>query len=174
MRCLSDYPPSLKYGVKLGCFRMSSVEKVEKKEEAQRSQQSSTPTPKKTLKWGIVHIYSSYNNVIVHVTDLTGAETIARASGGMFVDAGRLEPTPYAATRAASYAMEVAKQKGINAVHIRVRAPGGVKARTPGPGTQAAIRAIARSGVMIGRIEDVTPIPHDSVRRKGGRRGRRV
>lgn len=154
---------------------MSNAEKVEKKEdEAQQSQQPSAQTPKKTLKWGIVHIYSSYNNIIVHVTDLTGAETIARASGGMFVDAGRLEPTPYAATRAATYAMEVAKQKGVNAVHIRVRAPGGVKARTPGPGTQAAIRAIARSGVMIGRIEDVTPIPHDSVRRKGGRRGRRV
>ncbi|RLG02952.1 MAG: 30S ribosomal protein S11 [Thaumarchaeota archaeon] len=155
-------------------------QQLEKKEaEPQKREQNQTqaqqqPAPKKTLKWGIVHIYSSYNNIIVHVTDLTGAETIARASGGMFVDAGRLEPTPYAATRAASYAMEIAKQRGINAVHIRVRAPGGVKARTPGPGTQAAIRAIARSGVMIGRIEDVTPIPHDSVRRKGGRRGRRV
>ncbi len=146
----------------------------EKPEEKQPQQQAQPPAQKKTLKWGIVHIYSSYNNIIVHVTDLTGAETIARASGGMFVDAGRLEPTPYAATRAASYAMEVAKQKGIEAVHIRVRAPGGVKARTPGPGTQAAIRAIARSGVIIGRIEDVTPLPHDSVRRKGGRRGRRV
>jgi len=146
----------------------------ERSERAQQAQQQVQQAPKKTLKWGIVHIYSSYNNIIVHVTDLTGAETIARASGGMFVDAGRLEPTPYAATRAASYAMEIAKAKGVNAVHIRVRAPGGVKARTPGPGTQAAIRAIARSGVMIGRIEDVTPIPHDSVRRKGGRRGRRV
>jgi small subunit ribosomal protein S11 len=70
--------------------------------------------------------------------------------------------------------MEIAKAKGINAVHIRVRAPGGVKSKTPGPGTQAAIRTIARSGVLIGRIEDVTPIPHDSVRKKGGRRGRRV
>jgi len=149
-------------------------ENAERGEGAQAQQPRQPQSPKKTLNWGIVHIYSSYNNVIVHVTDLTGAETIARASGGMFVDAGRLEPTPYAATRAASYAMEVAKQKGINAVHIRVRAPGGVKARTPGPGTQAAIRAIARSGVMIGRIEDVTPIPHDSVRKKGGRRGRRV
>lgn len=147
----------------------SSQVEAEKKQEGKAQQ-----APKKNLKWGIVHIYSSYNNIIVHVTDLTGAETIARASGGMFVDAGRLEPTPYAATRAASYAMEVAKQRGIEAVHIKVRAPGGVKARTPGPGTQAAIRAIARSGVMIGRIEDVTPIPHDSVRRKGGRRGRRV
>lgn len=147
-------------------------EPAQEPQEAQRA--APAPAPKKTLKWGIVHIYSSYNNIHVHVTDLTGAETIAKASGGMFVDAGRLEPTPYAATRAASYAMEIAKQKGIEAVHIRVRAPGGVKAKTPGPGTQAAIRAIARSGVIIGRIEDVTPIPHDSVRRKGGRRGRRV
>lgn len=152
----------------------AQAEEAEKKQEEKAQQVQQPQAPKKNLKWGIVHVYSSYNNIIVHVTDLTGAETIARASGGMFVDAGRLEPTPYAATRAASYAMEVAKQRGIEAVHIKVRAPGGVKARTPGPGTQAAIRAIARSGVMIGRIEDVTPIPHDSVRRKGGRRGRRV
>jgi len=157
---------------------MSDTEKeaTRSAEEIKQATVTSTVAPpsKKTLKWGIVHIYASYNNILLHVTDLTGAETIARASGGMFVDAGRLEPTPYAATRAASYVMEIAKSKGINAVHIRVRAPGGVKARTPGPGTQAAIRAIARSGVMIGRIEDVTPIPHDSVRKKGGRRGRRV
>ncbi len=137
-------------------------------------QQDSTGAQAKQYRWGIVHIYSSYNNIIVHVTDITGAETIARASGGMFVESGRLEPSPYAATRAASYVMDIAKQRGINAVHIRVRAPGGVKSKTPGPGTQAAIRAIARSGVMIGRIEDVTPLPHDSVRKKGGRRGRRV
>lgn len=110
----------------------------------------------------------------MHITDITGSETFSRATGGMFVEAGRLEPTPYAAARAASYAMDQAKQKGINAVHIRVRAPGGVKARTPGPGTQAAIRSVARSGVQIGRIEDVTPSSHDSVRKKGGRRGRRV
>lgn len=124
--------------------------------------------------WGIVHIYSSYNNIVIHATDITGAETLAIASGGMFVESGRLESSPYAATRAANHVMEILKQKGINAVHIRVRAPGGVKSKTPGPGTQAAIRAIARSGLMIGRIEDVTPLPHDSVRRKGGRRGRRV
>lgn len=137
-------------------------------------QQDSSSVSGKQYRWGIVHIYSSYNNIVIHVTDLTGAETLARASGGMFVESGRLEPSPYAATRAANYVMEIAKQKGINAVHIRVRAPGGVKSKTPGPGTQAAIRAIARSGVMIGRIEDVTPLPHDSVRKKGGRRGRRV
>ncbi|MCS7142942.1 MAG: 30S ribosomal protein S11 [Aigarchaeota archaeon] len=139
--------------------------------------ESSTPETQsqpRELRWGIVNIYSSFNNILIHVTDLTGSETVARASGGMFVESGRLEPTPYAAMRAAGYVMEIARQKGINAVHIKVRAPGGVKSKTPGPGTQAAIRSIARSGVMIGRIEDVTPIPHDSVRKKGGRRGRRV
>ncbi|MCL7413462.1 MAG: 30S ribosomal protein S11, partial [ANME-2 cluster archaeon] len=46
--------------------------------------------------------------------------------------------------------------------------------RSPGPGAQAAIRAFARAGIRIGRIEDVTPIPHDGTQVKGGRRGRRV
>lgn len=63
---------------------------------------------------------------------------------------------------------------GINAVHIKLRGRGGVESKTPGPGAQAAIRAIARNGIKIGRIEDVTPIPTDSTRRGGGRRGRRL
>lgn len=129
---------------------------------------------KKTEKWGVVHIYSSYNNTIVHITDISGAETISRTSGGMFVKADRLESSPYAAMRASSAAASTAKEKGITAIHIKVRAPGGSSARTPGPGAQAAIRALARSGFRIGRIEEVTPIPHDGTRRKGGRRGRRV
>jgi len=129
---------------------------------------------KKTEKWGVVHIYSSYNNTIIHVTDISGAETIARTSGGMFVKASRLESSPYAAMRAASTAASTARDKGITAIHIKVRAPGGSSARTPGPGAQAAIRALARTGFRIGRIEEVTPVPHNGTRRKGGRRGRRV
>jgi small subunit ribosomal protein S11 len=129
---------------------------------------------KKVEKWGIVHIYSSYNNTIIHVTDISGAETISRTTGGMFVKADRLESSPYAAMRAASSAASTAREKGITAIHIKVRAPGGSAARTPGPGAQAAIRALARAGFRIGRIEEVTPIPHDGTRRKGGRRGRRV
>ncbi|MFQ6094608.1 MAG: 30S ribosomal protein S11 [Candidatus Bathyarchaeia archaeon] len=130
---------------------------------------------KKGEKWGVVHIYSSYNNTIVHITDISGAETIARASGGMFVKADRLESSPYAAMRAAANAAAIAKDKGITAIHIKVRAPGGSGAKTPGPGAQAAIRALARAGFrQIGRIEELTPIPHDGTRRKGGRRGRRV
>ena len=65
-------------------------------------------------------------------------------------------------------------QVGITALHVKLRATGGTKTKTPGPGAQAALRALARSGMKIGRIEDVTPIPTDSTRRKGGRRGRRL
>jgi small subunit ribosomal protein S11 len=129
---------------------------------------------KKVDRWGVVHIYSSYNNTVIHVTDISGAETIASGSGGMFVKQGRLEGGPYAAMRAAAHVATIARDRGITAIHIKVRAPGGSNARTPGPGAQAAIRALARSGFKIGRIEEVTPIPHDGTRRKGGRRGRRV
>jgi small subunit ribosomal protein S11 len=129
---------------------------------------------KRTERWAVVHIFSSYNNTIIHITDISGAETIARTSGGMVVKADRLESSPYAAMRAASLAADVARDKGITAIHIKVRAPGGAGPRTPGPGAQAAIRALARAGFRIERIEEVTPVPHDGTRRPGGRRGRRV
>ena len=124
--------------------------------------------------WAIVHIFSSYNNTLVHITDLTGAETIALSSGGRHVKADRFESSPYAAMKSATAAAEVARNKGIDSVHIKVRAVGGIGPRTPGPGAQAAIRAIARGGFRVGRIEDVTPTPHDVTRKPGGRRGRRA
>ena len=75
---------------------------------------------------------------------------------------------------AASEVVKALKDVGINAVHIKLRGRGGTSTKTPGPGAQSAIRALARNGLRIGRIEDVTPIPTDSTRRKGGRRGRRL
>lgn len=126
------------------------------------------------VKWGICHIFSSYNDTIVHITDLSGAETIARHSGGMVVKSDRDEATPYAAMSCAFKAANEARDKGITGIHIKVRAPGGHGPKTPGPGAQAAIRALARAGLQIGRIEEVTPVPHDGTRRPGGRRGRRV
>jgi len=125
-------------------------------------------------KWGIAHIYSSYNNTIVHITDLSGAETVAISSGGRHVNADRYESSPYAAMKSTGAVVEVAHDKGFTGLHIRVRAVGGVGARFPGPGAQAAIRALARGGFKIGRIDDVTPIPHDTNRKKGGKRRRRV
>ena len=125
-------------------------------------------------KWGIAHIYSSYNNTIIHITDLTGAETVSISSGGVHVNADRYESSPFAAMKAAKTVVDAAKTKGFTGLHIKVRAVGGVGSRVPGPGAQAAIRALARGGFKIGRIDDVTPIPHDTTRRKGGKRGRRV
>lgn len=124
--------------------------------------------------WGITHIYSSLNNTVVHITDLTGAETVAMGSGGMFVKADRYEGSPYAAMMAARHSAQIALSRGIVGVHLRVRGMGGHFSPTPGPGAQAAIRAIARSGLKIGRVEDTTPIPHDRTRKPGGRRGRRL
>ena len=125
-------------------------------------------------KWGIAHIYSSYNNTIIHMTDLTGGETVAISSGGIHVNADRYESSPFAAMKAANSVVEATRTKGFTSFHIRVRAVGGVGSRVPGPGAQAAIRALARGGFKIGRIDDVTPIPHDTTRKKGGKRGRRV
>ena len=139
------------------------------------SKKTATVTKKETKdKWGIAHIYSSYNNTIIHITDLTGAETVALSSGGQHVTADRYESSPFAAMKASGSVVGAAKTKGFTALHIKVRAVGGVGSRVPGPGAQAAIRALARGGFKIGRIDDVTPIPHDTTRRKGGKRGRRV
>merc|ERR1711907_898197 len=82
--------------------------------------------------FGVVHIFASFNDTFVHVTDISGRETLVRVTGGMKVKADRDESSPYAAMLA------------------------------------------ARSGIKIGRIEDVTPTPTDSTRRKSGRRGRRL
>ncbi|URE07472.1 40S ribosomal protein [Musa troglodytarum] len=149
--------------------------------------------------FGVAHIFASFNDTFIHVTDLSGRETLVRItenwiihdkdimyrkmssdmhillySGGMKVKADRDESSPYAAMLAAQDVAQRCKELGITALHIKLRATGGNKTKTPGPGAQSALRALARSGMKIGRIEDVTPIPTDSTRRKGGRRGRRL
>lgn len=130
---------------------------------------------KDTTRWGIAHIFASYNNTIIHITDITGSESIARCSGGMVVKADRLESSPTAAMTAAKRAAEAAIEKGITGIHVKIKAPGGHNGPyNPGQGAQAAVRALSRSGLRIGLIQEVTPIPHDGCRKKGGKRGRRV
>ncbi|KAG5457279.1 MAG: ribosomal protein S11-domain-containing protein, partial [Olpidium bornovanus] len=142
--------------------------------------------PEGTNVFGVAHIFASFNDTFVHVTDLTGRETIVRVTGGMKVKADRDESSPYAAMLAAQDVAAKCKEVGVTALHIKLRATGGNGTKTPGeqilpvenciprPGAQSALRALARAGMKIGRIEDVTPIPTDSTRRKGGRRGRRL
>ena len=127
------------------------------------------------IRWGIAHIYASYNNTIIHITDITGTETISKSSGGQVVKSHRMESSPTAAMIAAKKAAETAREKGINGIHVKIKAPGGHNGpHNPGPGAQAAIRALSRMGLKIGIIEEVTPISHDGCRKKGGKRGRRV
>ncbi len=123
---------------------------------------------------GVAHIFASFNNIIITVTDLTGAETITRCSGGMVSRSAKDEGSPYTAMKVAQIVAENAKEKGISKVNVKIRGQGGNKSGTPGRGAQAAIRALVRAGMKIGKIEDVTPIPHDGCRKKGGRRGKRV
>jgi len=151
--------------------KRSKKEEVSYETEVMLAKQKHKP---KGIRWGVAHIYSSKNDTIITLTDLSGAETIAVGSGGMVVDADHEEGTPYAAMQAAYKVAATAIEKGITHINIKIRAPGGHGSKTPGPGAQAVVRALARSGFKIGSIEDVTPIPTDTTKRPGGRRGRRV
>ena len=75
----------------------------------------------------------------------------------MKVKADRDESSPYAAMLAAQDVAQRCKELGITALHIKLRATGGNRTKTPGPGAQSALKALARSGMKIGQIEDVTP-----------------
>lgn len=128
----------------------------------------------KKNKVGIVHIYASHNNTIVHATDISGSETLAIVSGGQVIKQQRLESSPTAALRCAKRVAEELRDKGVTDVFIKVRAPGGHNGPTfPGKGAQPAIKTLTREGIKVLGIEDVTPIPHGGCRKKGGRRGRR-
>ncbi|KAL6507749.1 Small ribosomal subunit protein uS11x [Orobanche gracilis] len=93
-------------------------------------------------------------------------------TGGMKVKADRDDSSPYAAMLAAQDVSQRCNELGLTALHIKLRATGGNKTKTPG--AQSARRTLVRSSMKTVCIEDVTPIPTDSTRRKGGRRGRRL
>jgi small subunit ribosomal protein S11 len=147
-------------------------------QEEQQNNQNADPRmryPRREIRWGLCHIFSSFNNTVIHITDITGTESIARTSGGQVVKSDRMESSPTAAMIAAKRAAELAFERGITGIHVNIRAPGGHNGpNSPGPGAQAAVRALSRMGLKIGIIQDVTPVPHDGCRKKGGRRGRRV
>ena len=121
----------------------------------------------------ILHIFSTFNNVLITATDLTGAETICKVSGGMVPKGGSDSGGQFAATRAAERIAEMLSEKDFDQVIVKYRGAGGNRSNSA-PGATAAIRALTRAGVKITRIEDVTPMPTDGTKSKGGRRGRRV
>ena len=77
--------------------------------------------------FGVAHIYASFNDTFVHVTDLSGREPLVRVTGGMKVKADRDEASPYAAMLAAQDVAVRCKELGVTARHIKIRATGGNK-----------------------------------------------
>ena len=125
----------------------------------------------KSEREGIAYIFTSFNNTIVHITDLSG-RTISRVSGGMVTKHNRLKANPTIAMFVAKRAAEQAKDAGITRLYVRIRAKTGSQA--PGPGAHAAVKSLGKEGFKILSISDVTRIPRGGPRPKGGKRGRRV
>tara|TARA_Y100000310_G_C20529622_1_gene737761 strand:+ start:161 stop:667 length:507 start_codon:yes stop_codon:yes gene_type:complete len=160
-------------------------EKMEKEKATEESKPSSdnkeSPTEvpteiKKSTKpkeerLGIAYIYSTFNNTIVHITDLAGS-TISRVSGGMVTKHDRLKANPTIAMFVAKKAAERAKDLGITGLYIRNRAKTG--SRGLGPGAHAALKALGKEGFRIVSILESTRIPRGGPKKKGGKRGRRV
>jgi small subunit ribosomal protein S11 len=116
---------------------------------------------KKNVPYGQAHIHATFNNTIVSMTDQQG-NVIAWASAGTSGFKGSRKSTPYAARLAATQASDAAQEHGMQEVDVFVKGPG--------PGREAAIRAIQGSGLKVRSISDVTPIPHNGCRPRKKRR----
>lgn len=95
--------------------------------------------------FGVCHLFASFNDTFIHVTDLSGRETLVRRTGGMEVKADRDESSPYAAMMAAQKVAERLKDLGVSAIHIKLRATGGNTTKTPGPGKSLTPRLQPRA-----------------------------
>ena len=122
-------------------------------------------------KIGIAYIYSSPNNTIVHITDLSGS-TLSRVTGGMVTKHSRLKSNPTIAMFVAKKAAERPRDLGITGLYIRMRAQtGGIG---HGPGAHAAVKTLGKEGFRIISILDTTRVARGGPKKKGGKRGRRV
>ncbi|MFH1917589.1 MAG: 30S ribosomal protein S11 [Nanoarchaeota archaeon] len=131
-----------------------------------------TPKVKKKKKEveAVINIYTSFNNTIVHVTDMSG-RTITKVTGGMTTKHGRLKANPTIAMFIAKRVDENIKDLGIGSLYFRIRAK--TRNPAPGPGANAIIKSLSRAGYKISNILDTTRMPRGGPKKKGGRRGRR-
>lgn len=153
-------------------------QELEKPEEVSEEETPSEGTEEKEVKKkkekeieAIVHIFTSFNNTIAHVTDMSG-RTIAKVTGGMVTKHSRLKANPTIAMFIAKRISENMKEKGIKSIYVRIRAKTGNP--TPGPGANAIVKSLTKEGFRILNILDTTRTPRGGPKKKGGRRGRRV
>ncbi len=109
----------------------------------------------RTDPFGIVHIFASFNNTMVTITDRNG-NVICWSSAGKVGFKGTKKGTPYAAQQCAEAVVREALGRGVKKVEVRIKGPG--------PGREAAIRTLQNVGLNISAIKDVTPIPHNGCR----------
>jgi len=110
---------------------------------------------KRTLSKGQVHIYSTFNNTIITVTDMQG-NTVAWGSAGSVGFKGSRKSTPFAARLATEQAINAAMAMGLQEVDLLIKGPG--------PGRESAIRAVGALGLKVLSISDITPVPHNGCR----------
>jgi small subunit ribosomal protein S11 len=149
------------------------VEETPKKEDVAEETTEEKKEVKKKKKReieAVVNIYTSFNNTIVHVTDMSGV-TISKVTGGMVTKHNRLKANPTIAMFIAKRIGEEMKEKGITTLYVRIRAKTGNPA--PGPGANALIKSLSREGFRIANILDITRHARGGPKVKGGRRGRR-
>lgn len=158
----------------------SKEDKIEIKEEISKDKVVETDSDEKTDKpvkkdkserIGVLNIYTTFNNTIMNLTDLSG-KSLAKFTGGQSTKQDRLKANPTIAMFIAQRVAEEAKDNGITGFYVKVRAKTGQN--NPGPGTHAAIKSLTRAGFKILSIMDTTKIPRGGPKKKGGRRGRRV
>jgi small subunit ribosomal protein S11 len=119
------------------------------------SRRSGSRKVQRTLSHGRAYIHATFNNTIVTITDLQG-NVVVWASAGSVGFKGSRKSTPYAAGLAAKEALKSANDIGLQEVDIMVKGPG--------PGREAAIRALIASDLRVRSISDVTPVPHNGCR----------
>lgn len=147
-------------------------EKVEEKAEVKSEIQEDKPEPeRKDERAGIAYIYTSQNNTMVHITDMSG-NTLARVTGGMVTKHSRLKADPTIAMFAAKRAAQRAKDLGITSLYIRTRAQTG--STGVGSGGHAAVKSLSKEGFRIINILDTSRVARGGPKKKGGKRGRRV
>ena len=118
----------------------------------------------------VINVYTSFNNTIVHVTDMSG-KTISKITGGMITKHDRLKANPTIAMFIAKRITEDVKDLGIKSFYVRIRAK--TRNPAPGPGAHSIVKSLTRDGFKIINILDTTRSPRGGPKIKGGRRGRR-
>jgi len=146
------------------------VEVVKVKRELNSEKDTSKKVTISKESEAVINIYTSFNNTLVHVTDMSG-RTITKVSGGMVTKHDRLKANPTIAMFISKRITEDVKDLGVKSFYVRIRAK--TRNPAPGPGAHTIIKSLTREGFKILNILDITRIPRGGPKKKGGRRGRR-